>query len=178
MPKGKRLHATGLIFAMLVLLAATSVNASVKYVFTSGEQPTEDFHMPFKAELVLSDDALSTGMAEGVDIESLQITAGRSAMDEDALTLAQMHTSFVNWSVTLSEDRRSVTALSAVITPHMSPVNYWLLYQPDPPHPDLDVHENLAYVAGDSIKIDTTILPVPPDYRQSVFKGEWRRTLA
>lgn len=132
--------------------------------------------MPFKAELVLSDDALSTGMAQGADIESLQITAGLSAMDEDALTLARMHTSFVNRSVILSENRRSVTAISAAIAPHMSAVDYWLLYQPNPPHPDLDVHENLAYVAGDSIKIDTTILPVPPGYRHSVFKGEWRRT--
>jgi hypothetical protein len=176
MPKGMRLDAVRLMCAVLVLLTTTTVNASVKYVFMPGEQPAEGFHMPFKAELVLSDDAVSTGIAQAPDIESLQITAGLSAMDEDALTLAQMHTSFVNWSVTLSEDGRSVTAISAVIAPHMSPVNYWLLYQPDPPHPDLDVHENLAYVAADSIKIDTTILPVPPDYRQSVFKGEWRRT--
>ena len=176
MPNGKRLQAARLIFAVHVLLTAATVNASVRYVFTVSEQPIEGFHKPFRAELVLSDDALSTGLAEGADIESLEVMAGLSAMDEDALTLAQMHTSFVNRSVALSEDRRSVTAISAAIAPHMSTVDYWLLYQPKPPHPDFDVHENLAYVAADSIKIDTTILPVPPSYRQSVFRGEWRRT--
>ena len=175
MPNGKQSYTARLIFAVLVLLATATVNASVRYVFTVDEQPTEDFHKPFRAELVLSDNALSTGLAEGADIESLEVTAGLSAMDEDVLTLAQMHTSFVNWSVTLSEDRRSVTAISAAIAPHMSTVDYWLLYQPNPPHPDFDVHENLAYVAADSITIDTTILPVPPSYRQSVFRGEWQR---
>ena len=169
MPNGKRLQAARLIFTVLVLLTTATVHASVRYVFSVNEQPTEDFHKP------LSDNALSTGLAEGADIESLEVTAGLSAMGEDALTLAQMHTSFVNWSVTLSEDRRSVTAIRAAIAPHMSTVDYWLLYQPNPPHPDLDVHENLAYVADDSIKIDTTILPVPPSYRQSVFRGEWQR---
>jgi hypothetical protein len=175
MPNGKQSYTARLIFAVLVLLATATVNASVRYVFTVDEQPTEGFHKPFRAELVLSDNALSAGLAEGADIESLEVTAGLSAMDDDALTLAQMHTSFVNWSVTLSEDRRTITAISAAIAPHMSTVDYWLLYQPNPPHPDLDVHENLAYVAADSITIDTTILPVPPSYRQSVFRGGWQR---
>lgn len=176
MVNGKWLRAASTLFALILLLVASTVNASVKYVFTVTEQPEEDFHKPFTAELILSDSALSTGLAEGADIESLIITAGLSAMGADALTLTQMHTSFVNWSVTLSADRESVTAISAEITPHMSAVNYWLLYQPNPPHPDLDVHENLAYVAVDYINIDTTILPVPPSYQQSVFRGEWRRT--
>lgn len=175
MVNGNRLHAARSIFAVLVLLITTTANASVRYVFSVDEQPPGDFHKPFEAELVLSDDVLSTGLAEGADIESLHITAGLSAMGDDALTLAQMHTSFVNWSVTLSEDRRSVTAISAAIAPHMSAVNYWLLYQPNPPHPDLDVHENLAYVRADAINLDTTILPVPPSYQQSEFRGEWRR---
>ena len=107
MVKGGRSHAARMIFAVFVLSTAVTVNASVKYVFIVTEHPAEDFHEPFKAELVLSDDVFSTGMAEGADIESLQITAGPTAMDEDALTLAQMHTSFVNWSVTLSEDKQS-----------------------------------------------------------------------
>ena len=166
---------SGVLFALLMACTTASVNASVKYVFAVTEQPPTEFHQPFSAELIISDAAFSAGEAMDVDIESLLITAGTAIRHDNPMTLSLMHTAFVNWSVTLSEDRQTVTAISATITPHMSLIDYWVLYQPRPPHPDLSVHENLAYVSSDYVNFETTLLPVPPSYHNSAFQGEWRR---
>ena len=169
-----------IIIPWLAVLATATVitgtaNASATYVFNVSEHTGSNLHLPITAELVLSDAAVAAGQASNADIESLQITAGLLVRDDNPMTLSLMHTSFVNWSITLSGDRQKVTAIAAEISPHMAPAGYWLLYQPNPPHPDLQVHENLGYIRADSIWIETTLLPVPPDYESSGFTGEWQQ---
>jgi len=166
---------SGLLLVLVMVFATASVNASVKYVFSVTEQPAMDFHKPFVAELVLSDAAVSAGQAVDTDIESLLITGGTTVRSENPLRLTHMHADFINWTVTLSDDRQVVTAISAVVTPHMSSVENWVLYQPGPPHPELQVHENLGYVGADYVRLETTLLPVPPTTHSSTFKGEWKR---
>jgi hypothetical protein len=94
---------------------------------------------------------------------------------KNPLTLSHVHPAFTNWTIILSEDRNTVTSISAIITPQNSPINYLVLYQENPPHPALEVHENLCYVGSEYIRIETTLLPVPTEYRTSRFGGEWER---
>lgn len=175
MVNGGRIGLIRLAFILTVVIYTASVSASVKYLFTVTEQPATEFHKPLVAELTLSDAAVSAGQATSADIESLVITGGTAVRSDNPLTMSHMHTAFINWTVTLSEDRQKVTAISAVVTPHMSPADNWVLYQPHPPHPDLEVHENLGYVSSDYVRLETTLLPVPPTTQISIFRGEWQR---
>jgi hypothetical protein len=162
-----------LLLAVASAFFTSSVNASARYVFSVSGHSGSDLHLPIEAELVLSDAAVSTGQATNTEIESLRITSGSLVRDDNPMTLSLMHTSFTNWVVTLSEDRQKITALGADINGVAS--DYWLLYQQHPPHPDLQIHENLGYIRSHSVVIETTLLPVPPSYESSNFRGEWRR---
>lgn len=173
----RKINYLTLAFILVGAVYTGSVNAAVKYVFTVTGQPAIEFHKPFVAELTLSDAAVSAGQAVSADIESLKITGGSAVRSDNPLTLSHMHTAFINWSVTLSEDRQTVTAITAVVTPHMSPIDHWVLYQPHPSHPDLNVHENLGYVGSDYVSLETTLLPVPPITHVSTFMGEWKREI-
>jgi len=177
MPYAQRaLHLTLLLLPCFLpgpLLSAA--HASVEYVFNVTDVPPETFHQPFSAELTVSDAAVAAGSATGADIESLRITAGTAISESNPLTLEHGHPAFVNLAVTFSESRDTIRAISAEITPHMAPNDYWLLYQSTPEHPTLDIHENLGYVAANYIRLETTLLPVPPTTTVSTFGGQWER---
>ncbi len=165
----------GLAFVFVGVLFTASVNAAVKYEFRVTEQPADDFHIPLVAELWLSNAAVTAGQAIDSDIESLQITGGTAVRSESPLTLSHAHPAFVNRTVTLSEDRNTITAISAIVTPHNSPIDHLVLHQQNPPHPTLEVHENLGYIHSNYVRLETMLLPVPPETRISVFNGEWQQ---
>lgn len=166
---------SSLALILVGAMLASPVNAAVKYMFTVTVQPALEFHVPFVAELTLSDAAVSAGQAVDADIESLRITGGTAVREDNPLTLSHLHTALTDLSVTLSDDRQTVTAVSALIAPQSSPAEEWVLYQSRPPHPELEVHENLGYVSSAYVRLDTLLLPVPPTLHSSVFRGEWRR---
>lgn len=163
------------VFILVCVFFTASLNAAVTYEFTVTEQPADDLHKPFAATLRLSDDAVTSGQATNTDIESLVITGGTAVPDENPLTLLHVHSDFTNWTITLSGDRNRVIAISAIITPHNSPVDHLVLYQGHPPHPTLEVLENIGYVGSESIRLETVLLPDPPEHRMSSFRGEWVR---
>jgi hypothetical protein len=118
---------------------------------------------------------VTAGQAIDADIETLQITGGTAVRSESPLNLSHLHPAFVNRTVTLSDDRTTITAISAIVTPHNSPIDHLVFHQQKPPHPTLEVHENLGFVHANYIRLETTLLPVPPETRSSVFNGEWRQ---
>ena len=171
----RHLISPGLVFNLVCVFFTVSLNAAVTYEFRVTEQPADNLHKPFAAALRLSDAAVTSGQAGHADIESLVITGGTVVRDENPLMLSHVHPAFTNWTVTLSGDRNTVTAIAAMITPQNSPIDHLLLCQESPYHPTLDVHENLGYVGTDYIRLETTLLPVPPETRTSIFRGEWER---
>jgi hypothetical protein len=162
------------LFLLLFIIPAAS-QASVSYVFSVSEYPESPFHQPFQAELIFSDAAVDEGVADFSDIESLTISAGESMPELHPLTMSYLHPAFVNLRVLFSEDRETITSLSADITPHMSPTDHWVLYRPHPPSTELWIHEHLGYLSSHYVRLETTLLPVPPKYYFSYFTGEWQR---
>lgn len=165
----------GVVFILVSLFFTVSLNASVTYEFNVTEEPPDNFHKPLAATLTLSDSAVTSGQATNGDIESLVVTGGTAVREDNPVTLSHVHPAFINWTITLSEDRNRVTAISAIITPHNTPTDHLVFHQEDPPHPTLQVLENLGYVSSDYIRLETTLLPVPPQYHTSRFTGYWER---
>lgn len=171
------LRAHTVLFALALVLISVSALASAKYVFTVTAQSVSNFHDPFVAEMVLSDAAVEAGVATNEEIESITITAGPALPEANPLTFANKHTAFVNLNVTLSEDRNTVTSLSAELTPYMSPIDYWVLYQSHPAHPELSIIENIGYIGTDYLTIETMLYPIPPAHHRTTFYGQWERQI-
>lgn len=170
-PTKHRLSILALLFCMLPAIS----QASVSYVFSVSEYPASPFHQPFQAELVFSDDAVAAGVAHIADIESLALSGGTSMPTADPVTMDYLHPAFVNLEVIFSDDRETISSLAAEITPSMNPVDHWVLYRPHPPSSDFFIHEHIGYLSSQYVRLETTLLPVPPKYYFSYFSGEWQR---
>lgn len=165
-----------LVCFTFIAVFSTSALASVKYTFVVSELPTGDFHKPLFAEMVLSDAAVSTGQARNGQVESLVFGGGSAMQEINRITLAYLHSSFVDLTVKLSADRKTITAISAKLNNDGSSIDNWVFHYQRPPHPTLNIHEFVGYIRSDSIALETTILPVPPTTHLSNFKGHWQRT--
>lgn len=170
------LRLAAVICFALITAFSTPVLASVKYTFVVSEQPTENFHKPLFAEMVLSDAAVAAGQARNGQIESLVFGGGSAMQESNRITLAYLHGAFFDLTVNLSTDRKTVTAISAKLRPAGAAIDYWVFHYQRPPHPTLNIHEFLGYIKSDSVSFETTILPVPPTTHYSTFAGQWQRT--
>lgn len=164
----------GILTLLFCMFPAIS-QASVSYVFSVTEFPESPFHQPFQAELVFSDEAVDAGVAHITDIESLAVSGGSSMPATDPVTMDYLHPAFVNLEVVFSDDRETISSLSAEISPYMNPNDHWVLYRPNPPSSDYFIHEHIVYLSNQYIRLETTLLPVPPKYYLSYFSGEWQR---
>jgi hypothetical protein len=144
-------------------------------VFSVTEYPVSPFHQPFQAELVFSDEAVDSGIAHISDIVSLSVSGGGSMPVAEPLTMIYLHPAFVNIEVLFSDDRETIRSLSAEIAPYMNPSDHWVIYLPNPPSSTFHIHEHIAYLSSQYIRLETTLLPVPPKYYFSYFSGEWKQ---
>lgn len=132
-------------------------------------------YQPFSATLVLSDAAVTSGIATTADIISFTMTAGTAIPDSCPITLNDLLPYyFSNPQVTLSADRKTVTAFSAVDTPSGWQRDHWVLFQGNPPNPTMEVGEHDVYLYPEHIYINSDILPAPPDHYCARFSGGWR----
>lgn len=132
-------------------------------------------YQPLSATLILSDAAVTSGIATTSDIISFRLTAGTVIPDSCPITLNDLLSYyFSNPQVTLSADRKTVTAFSAVDTPSGWQRNKWVLSQGNPPNTTMEVGENNVEVYTDYIRIDSWILPEPPKHYEITFRGSWR----
>jgi hypothetical protein len=145
-----------------------------EYFFTTSGFPDSTFHQPLNGTLVLSDAAVASGIAKLSDISSLTITAGAALPDSDPVNLACMDsTQFVNHTVTLSPDKKSVAALSADDT-HGGQVDFFLFFQTFHQTPAAGIVENVVRVYADHIEVETDYVPpANPEVYLSVFSGAW-----
>jgi hypothetical protein len=169
---------TFLLLCIPVFLLPLTAQASVSYSFNVSEYPESLFHQPFQAELVVSDEAVDAGVAYLSDIEALTISGGATMPTTAPITMAHLHPAFLNLEILFSEDRNTITTMSAEIAPYMSPTDHWVYYFPNPPSSNLIVHEHLAFLSSHYIRLETTLLPVPPKFYLSYFSGEWQRQSA
>lgn len=165
-----------LVFFALITACSMPVLASVKYTFAVSGQPAEDFFKPLVAEMVLSDAAVSAGEARNGQIESLVFGGGATMQEVNRLTLTYLHSDFVDLTVKLSSDRKTVTEITAKSLSNGSTFDEWVFHYRNPSHPTLDIHEFVGIVRDDLVSLETTILPVPPTTHVSGFQGQWQRT--
>ncbi len=167
---------SGVVICMILgTFISSPALASVKYKFVVSEQPAGDFFKPMIAEMVLSDAAVAAGKARKGQIESLVISGGPAVQEANRITLTYLHNQFTDLTVKLSDDRATVTAITATLTPSGAPIDHWVFYYPHPENPTMEIHEVLAYVGPTTVTLETTILPVPPTTYSDRFSGEWRR---
>ncbi len=158
-----------------VFMLPLTAQASVSYSFVLTEYPESLFHQPFQAELVVSAESVDAGVAYLSDIEALTISGGATMPATAPITMTHLHPAFQNLEIVFADDRNSISTMSAEIAPYMSPTDHWVYYFPNPPSSDLIVHEHLAYLSSHYIRLETTLLPVPPKFYFSYFSGEWQR---
>ncbi|MES9944055.1 MAG: hypothetical protein ABW080_03740 [Candidatus Thiodiazotropha sp.] len=170
----------GRMMAVSLLFVAFSmpVSASVTYRFVVEEEPESNFFKPLSGEIVLSDEAVSSGVAAKGQIESIVISGGPTMQEENRITLTYLHQQFRDLTVNLSADRKTISSVSATLNPSGDAIDNWVFHYQRPEHPTLNIHEFVIIVDDDSILLETTILPVPPTTHHDLFKGEWRRTTA
>lgn len=164
-----------LILVTLLFTLSIPAFASVKYKFIVTEQPTGDFFKPLVAEIVLSDDAVVAGEARNGQIESLLVSGGPAMQEVNRITLAYLHSAFYDLTVTLSSDKSTIASISAKLSPNGDTIDHWVFHYQHPEHPDLQIHEFLAYIRADRVGLETTILPVPPTTHLDNFQGQWQR---
>ncbi|WP_455222972.1 hypothetical protein [Kaarinaea lacus] len=162
-------------FLLFYAAIPTIVFASVTYVFDVTNYPDDAFHQPFSAELVFSDSAVDAGVAYIDDIESLRISAGHTMPESDPLTMDYLHSAFTDVQFNFSADKEVIVSVFARISPHMQNVDHIVLYRPNPPHPQVDIHEHIGQIARDYVRIETSLEATPLEQHLSVFKGEWKR---
>lgn len=141
-----------------------------EYYFIVTGLPDSAFHQPFDATLTLSDAAVVSGVASASDILSIQITAGEALPDSDPITLADL--AFINPKITLSPDRKSVTAFSADSS-NGGTFDFFLLFRTFHPTP-AGVVENVIRLRFDGIEVETDYIPpAQPEVYDSKFVGSW-----
>lgn len=167
----------GLRSIAIVLLVVFTIPAfaSVKYQFIITEQPAGDFFKPLVAEIVLSDTAVSAGLAQKGQVESIVVSGGPTMQEANRITLTYLHGDFKDITVTLSADRSTITSIGATIGTSGAPIDYWVFHYQRPVYPGLDIHEFLGYIRPDAVTLETTILPVPPTTHYDRFVGHWQR---
>ena len=161
------------ILAVLLLLSF-SAQASVIYKFIIFDATLHNnVHKPFLAEIVLSDTAVQAGTATNNEIESIQVIGGTAKSDMSPFTIADLHPQFSNLSVTLSEDRKVITDISALVN-NASTTHYWLLpFQQSGVNPT----STELYLYKDQIRFASWFSGVPggEENQPSLFKGQWER---
>jgi hypothetical protein len=165
----------GIVLLFLAMAIPQLASADAKYAFHVTELPANSFHQPLQAELRFTDAAVAAGIARASDVVALRVTAGSGIPDVSAITMAHLHAAFVELEFVFSDDRRTITAMSARVEPHPGRTNYLVFYFPRPPHPTLQIHEHLAYLATDYVRLETTVVPATSQIQISNFRGEWRR---
>lgn len=164
-----------LMFLFGITVLTSPAIASVKYIFVVSEHPTETFFTPLSAEITLSDAAVSAGTATKGQIESVVFGGGSTMEEENRITLSYLHGDFIDLTVTLSADRKTITALNATLKTSNTSIDSWVFHYQNPEHPTLDIHEFVGILKKDRISLETTILPVPPTHHHASFTGEWQR---
>jgi hypothetical protein len=142
-----------------------------EYLFSTSRYPNNSYHLPLDATLTLSDNAVASGIATGNDILSIKITAGQALPASSPMTFAEYHSAFLNPTVTLSSDRKSVTAISAD-NADGGQWSFWVFFQTFHQTPAGKV-ENVVKVRADSIDIESDVLPTPQTIFSSQFGGSW-----
>jgi hypothetical protein len=157
-------------------LFSIPASASVTYRFVIDEEPAGDFFKPLSGEIVLSNEAVSNGTASKGQIESIVISDGPTMQEQNRITLTYLHQQFKDLTVNLSADRSTINSVSATLHPSGDAIDNWVFHYQRPEHPTLDIHEFVVTVHDDSIFLETTIQPIPPNTHYGQFKGAWRRT--
>lgn len=174
--KGLRVSSKLIVIIIVVLgvFLASSAQAWVTYKFAVTSEPTATYHLPFKAEIQLRDSAVDAGQATSNDIISLQIKGGSYVPQSDPIIFTDLHANFINIAVTLSSDRSTITSFYAQNSLNMEQYDYWIFHQQNPNAPGQNIHDNVAKISADTVRLDTLLLP---DYTYAIsqFTGQWKR---
>ncbi|MES9992735.1 MAG: hypothetical protein ABW098_12320 [Candidatus Thiodiazotropha sp.] len=161
---------------VLITVFSTPLSASVTYHFIVEEEPTGDFFKPLSGKIVLSNEAVTSGVATKGQIESVVINGGTAMQQANQITLSYLHQHFKDLTVNLSVDRKTISSVSATLAPGGGAINHWVFHYQEPTHPTLNIHEFVVNVSHNSINLEATILPTPPTTHYENFKGKWVRT--
>jgi hypothetical protein len=135
--------------------------------------PDSTFHLPFEGTIVLSDAAVASGIANASDILSLTITAGDAVPNSNPMTFSDLTPPYHNPKVTLSADRKTVTAITAESADGVK-FNHWFLahkFQDTP----VGFVQNVVMMNAGATHVETDyMVPInPPSIYDSQFKGIW-----
>lgn len=144
------------------------------YIFEVTRWPNSAFHQPFSARIVLSENAVVSGTATASDILSLTITAGASIPDGRPITFADLHSHFLNPTITLSADRKSIVGFSA---DRADGARYdFLVFFQSFPRPPNGRSENIIELRLNRMEVESNFVPpLPTEIHFSIFEGDWKQ---